>query len=528
MSPIHPESIKTVAIIGAGPSGLTAAKYLLSESHFTTIKIFEKRATVGGVWNYTPLPSSPKPLPPSLTPSSTPSPTSSLPSSDSSTPPRTPSGDDASHKTTAINTVTAHLPHLNTPMYQSLETNLPHMLMQFSDTPFPSQTQLFPSQEVVMRYLEGYADEIRHLIQFCTEVVDVRPAEESSTGAGWDVTLTKSVVESSVAGSIRTEHFDAVLVANGHCNWPLLPPIKGLEEWARMYPDSLHHSMSYKNPDAFTNKSHRSDQPLQRTLLVGGGPSGADISTQISKTCKPPLLVSTQSKSPYHLPLGDRAVDLPALVSLSPESRTAIFSNGQVEHDIDSIILCTGYSYQYPFLESWYPPAEVREKGVGILPLYKHIFHIRHPTLAFLEVPEMIVPFPLAEAQAAVVARVWSGRLTLPPYEEMGKWVEDVRTAKGEGRSMHALKPPQDVRYMKDMGYWCCKATMLGAEQDPPTLDPSTQGKMPREWDERMWWLRTQAAEMRKAFVRRGEERHEIRGYEELGFVFEGEGIHRQ
>ena len=140
----------------------------------------------------------------------------------------------------------------------------------------------------------------------------------------------------------------------------------------------------------------------------------------------------------------------------------------------------------------------------------------------------MIVPFPLAEAQAAVVARVWSGRLTLPQSKDMKKWSEDVRKVKGEGRSVHALEPPQNVRYMRSMRDWCCEATMLGAEQNPPHANPSTQGKMPRERDERMWWLRMQAAEMRKAFVRRGEQRHGVRGYEELGFVFEGERVHRQ
>ncbi|KAL8870686.1 MAG: hypothetical protein Q9174_003325 [Haloplaca sp. 1 TL-2023] len=386
------------------------------------------------------------------------------------------------------------------------------MLMRFSDTPFPRGTQLFPSREIVMHYLEGYADEIRHLIQFSTEVVDVRHAKGLSTGAGWGVTLKRSLEGASLAKANSTEHFDAVIVANGHCDWPLLPPIEGLDNWARMYPDSLHHSVSYKNPDAFKNK---------RTLIVGGGPSGADISFQISRTCKAPLLVSTQSKSPYHLDLGEWAIDLPTLVSLNPDSRSAVFFNGQVEDCIDSILLCTGYSYQYPFLESWHSSKEMKEKGVGVLPLYKHIFHTHYPSLAFLEVPEMIVPFPLAEAQAAVVARVWSGRLTLPPSEDMERWVHDVRNAKGEGRSMHALEPPQDLRYMRSMGDWCCEATRLEGELDQRRADTSFQGKMPREWDERMWWLRMQAAEMRKAFVRRGEERHGMKGYEELGFMFE-------
>ena len=44
-----------VAIIGAGPSGLVALKALRAELNVSTyIKIFERRSTVGGAWNYQP------------------------------------------------------------------------------------------------------------------------------------------------------------------------------------------------------------------------------------------------------------------------------------------------------------------------------------------------------------------------------------------------------------------------------------------------------------------------------------------
>ncbi|EJP61801.1 flavin dependent monooxygenase [Beauveria bassiana ARSEF 2860] len=49
----------------------------------------------------------------------------------------------------------------------------------------------------------------------------------------------------------------------------------------------------------------------------------------------------------------------------------------------------------------------------------KHIFHVGHPNLAFVMLHLRVVAFPFAESQVAVIARVWSGRLRLPPYEEM-------------------------------------------------------------------------------------------------------------
>src|SRR6516162_2897154 len=44
---------KRIAVVGGGPSGVTAAKYLLAEG-FLTVDIFEQRPETGGVWNYTP------------------------------------------------------------------------------------------------------------------------------------------------------------------------------------------------------------------------------------------------------------------------------------------------------------------------------------------------------------------------------------------------------------------------------------------------------------------------------------------
>jgi ribulose 1,5-bisphosphate synthetase/thiazole synthase len=41
---------RTVAVIGAGPSGLSAVKALEEEKAFDTIRVFERRDRVGGTW----------------------------------------------------------------------------------------------------------------------------------------------------------------------------------------------------------------------------------------------------------------------------------------------------------------------------------------------------------------------------------------------------------------------------------------------------------------------------------------------
>lgn len=412
-------------------------------------------------------------------------------------------------------------------MYEGLETNLPHMLMQYSDAPFPEGTQLFPRRDTVMQYLEDYARDLVGMIKFGHRVVDIAPTAKEGCHS-WTVTVKAGDGEERSTAEV----FDAVIAANGHCDWPLLPPIEGLDEWSKMFPESLHHSVSYKNAKAFKDQVGKATpqhsvygwledtkdftDKSQRVLLVGGGPSAADIGQQIGSVCKHPLIVAEIEKSPYHTDQ-PYTKEHPALVALNPHERAATFKDGSVEHDIDAILLCTGYAYRFPFLKSIAPA--VIDEGIRALPLYQHIFHERHPTLAFIETPEMIVPFPLAECQAAVIARVWSNRLALPSLQEMHKWREGILGERGAGRAFHALKSPLDLEYMNEMYAWSNEATEL------PNSEHGVRGKLPKQWDDEACWLRMTAPKMKKAFNVKGEHRANVPTYEELGFRFGDEEI---
>jgi cation diffusion facilitator CzcD-associated flavoprotein CzcO len=63
---------------------------------------------------------------------------------------------------------------LETPLYDNLEANIPKDLMAYSDKPFPDDAPLFPNHKTVLKYLEEHAEEVRHLIRFQTQVLDVR------------------------------------------------------------------------------------------------------------------------------------------------------------------------------------------------------------------------------------------------------------------------------------------------------------------------------------------------------------------
>lgn len=43
-------TIRSVAVIGAGPSGAAAAEALRRSNAFDVIRVFERRAEVGGAW----------------------------------------------------------------------------------------------------------------------------------------------------------------------------------------------------------------------------------------------------------------------------------------------------------------------------------------------------------------------------------------------------------------------------------------------------------------------------------------------
>src|SRR6187402_3660957 len=137
LRPNGPFNVKRVAIIGAGPSGLAAAKYLLAENAFETIDILEQQAEVGGVWNYTPLQAERVPVP-QTTPRV-------LPQN-----PVWPKG--------------AGAPVFSNPMYDRLNTNIPKNLMQYSDQDFPVESLLYPTRQDVQAYLVKYSQDIKHLI----------------------------------------------------------------------------------------------------------------------------------------------------------------------------------------------------------------------------------------------------------------------------------------------------------------------------------------------------------------------------
>ncbi|KAI9807203.1 MAG: hypothetical protein M1825_005921 [Sarcosagium campestre] len=457
-------NVRSIAIIGAGPGGIAATKYLLAERCFDRIDVFEQRDSVGGVWNYHPDPDR----------ASCP-----IPQNSPDMRPSRPLHDGSSLI-------------FQTPMYENLETNIPGSLMQFSDLTFPFSCQLFPRRETVLQYLKDYAEEVMHHVLFSTQVLDIQ-RETSQNRDRWRLTAKDLVSQAK-----REDIYDAIVVANGHYNIPFVPDILNISKWNESHPGTIQHSSSFRTTEDFKGK---------KVLVVGNAASGLDIGAHIAQVCRKPLLVSQRSVS-YLSPLPELwRKELPEIAEFITENRRVRFIDGTIEDDVDAIVFCTGYFYSFPFFSSLDPPPA--PTGIRAEHVYKHIFFTPHPTLAFIGLPQKVVPFPVSECQAAVAARVWANRIRLPERHTMEDWEMERLKAQETPNRFHHFKFPADAAYLNDLHDWCMQA-------DVPEM-----GKEPPRWGEKMQWIREKFPEIKRAFAERGEERRNIRTMEDLGFNFE-------
>ncbi|KAF2159044.1 hypothetical protein M409DRAFT_71290 [Zasmidium cellare ATCC 36951] len=445
---------KSVCIIGAGPTGLAAAKYLLAEKAFDRIAVVEQRSEVGGIWNYTPC--------------------DDEPAKDLSVPQTSPhAGVD---KPVWRNSNAAHVlgekeeeeaAAFITPLYDRLETNIPRGLMGFSDLDWPEDCQLFPRHNDVLDYLKRYAHDVRHLIEFRTQVLDVSQLEDGR----WSVQTQE--VQRNVPQAIQEHIFDAVIVANGHYDVPYIPSVPGIEAWHKSYPGAITHSKFYRKPEYYTGK---------KVIVIGNSASGIDIGTQIG-TVSTTLILSQKSESYLGSVASPNKVEKPEIVEFIEKDRSVRFADGTNESDIDARVENT----------------------------YRHFFYRPNPTLALLALNQKVIPFSVAEAQSAVVARVLAGRLALPDEATMKPWEEDVVADAGNGKSFHVLKFPKDADYINSLHDWALQADAGG----------KVVGKTPPYWREKDYWTREQFPAIKKAFQEFGDERHNKRTLEDVGFSFE-------
>ncbi|KAG8374751.1 hypothetical protein BUALT_Bualt10G0028400 [Buddleja alternifolia] len=351
---------RSVAVIGAGAAGLSAALELRREGH--DVVVYERETQIGGTWSYT------------------------------SQTENDPIGLDPTRKV------------VHSSLYASLRTNLPREVMGFRVYPFVANRghgrdpRRFPGHREVFEYLRDFAAEfeLSELVRFGSEVWHVGLMDDKK----WVVKSRNS----SNGCDDGDQVYDAVMVCNGHYTEPRPAEISGIDEW----PGKQIHSHNYRVPDPFRD---------QIVVVIGSSASADDISRDIARVAKEVHIASRSVQSEHLGKLaGHENIWLHSMINRAYKDGIVAFQDGN-EVGADVILHCTGYKYHFPFLET-NGIVTVEDNRVG--PLYKHIFPpTLAPWLSFVGLPWKVVPFPMFEFQNKWIAGVLSGRIRLPSIEEM-------------------------------------------------------------------------------------------------------------
>ncbi|XP_026315002.1 senecionine N-oxygenase-like [Hyposmocoma kahamanoa] len=180
-------------IIGAGYSGLAAARYL--KDYDLSFVVFEATKHVGGTWHYDP----------------------------------------------HVGFDEEGLP-VYTSMYKYLRTNTPIQTMEYTGFPFPDGTPSYPTATCFHKYLKLFAKsfDLVKRIQFKTFVTSVEWA-----AGRWIVSYTKLDSKENA-----TESCDYVIVANGEFLNPYVPKFQGLD----LFKGSIIHSHYYREPEKYQGR----------------------------------------------------------------------------------------------------------------------------------------------------------------------------------------------------------------------------------------------------------------------------------
>ncbi|KAL4274478.1 hypothetical protein S245_068918 [Arachis hypogaea] len=391
---------KNVCVIGAGPSGLVAARELRKEGH--RVVVLEQNHEIGGQWLYEP----------------------------------NVVGEDPLGRNPFLK--------VHSSIYESLRLTSPREIMGFTDFPFMVKKgrdmRRFPSHTELLNYLKDFCEwfGLREMIRFNTRVDYVGMLDYgaySNNDLKW---VVRSVEKKSE--KVVEEVFDAVVVATGHYSQPKLPSIKGMDTWIR----KQMHSHVYRSPEPLCNEI---------VVVVGNSLSGQDISLELVKVAKEVHMSSRSLNITEGL---SKVISKHENFHLHPQIDT-LHEDGKVTFvdgssiSADTILYCTGYSYAFPFLDTK-GMVVVDDDRVG--PLYEHTFPPSlAPSLSFIGIPRKIIGFPFFESQAIWIAQVLSGRKVLPSWEDMMKSIKEFyHSREVAGIPKHCTHDIADFEYCVKYG----------------------------------------------------------------------------
>lgn len=449
--PSQVKETKHVAIIGAGPSGISSARAFLKFPHHK-VDIFEKRDKAGGIWSRKSYNNSSASVGNLWNTSSR----RSIP--DGPFPTTLPARTDETYP--------------ESPIYSGLVTNVPQQLM-FGFTAFKQKLDrncsFFISGEEVVERVEASAEPYREFIRFNTSVEDVKNLG-SKENPKYRIITKQRINESEELWNSRD--YDFLIVAVGH-NWePRIPDVPGLKD----FPGEVVHSATYSGANQFKGK---------RVLVVGTRESGLDIKDQLRPVASK-IYLAQRSEHPYGRSVEKKGVELRgALVRVS--GNKVFFSNDEKGEEVDAIILATGYRFHFPFLGNLgrtHP--ETKEQvpysspgGAHYIPgTFEHTFDIYSKNIAFVGPPTGTPFFSAWEKQAFVAALVFNRLAELPSREFMERW-ENERLNRPNG-----VKNAHQLLTLSDRALFLENLNIIASDylSRPEQIDDELLRDWPREW----------------------------------------------
>ena len=405
--------MQTVAVIGAGPAGLVAGRYLKSEG-FTPV-LFEQGTRIGGQWSA-----------------------------------------DPGHSG----------------VWPEMRTNTSRIMTSFSDLPHDAGTPTYPTNEAMGEYLQRYAemfDLTRH-IRLKTPVRELR-----RDGDGWivrtdtgeerfgrvvvatgryhkpaipDVPGLKSFSGSAGVNHTfsykRPEDYRGLRVLVGGCAISSAEIASDLAGLGAKRVVLTNRRQRYVLPKlvngvpldhvAFTRFSALSKEwfPMatvgagfkQFVLSVAGSPEQFGAPKPADDVFEAGITMSQ-----FFLPMvaEGRVYIKPWIESV--DGKTVRFMDGSAE-DFDGIVFGTGYDLDLPFLSD--DLRRILDVDRQHIDLYKFTFHPKLPGLAFIGLYEQVGPYyPVVELQARWIAYTMSGAIAAPSKEELEAGVAAYRARRG-------------------------------------------------------------------------------------------------
>ena len=426
LDPTHmPE--RTVAVIGGGPAGLVAARFL--KKHGFDPVVFEAAAAVGGQWN-------------------------------------------AGSPLSAV--------------WPGMRTNTSRVLTAFSDLDHPAGTNVYPSQLDMMAYLQQYAEKagLTPHLRLSSRVEGL----DQGAGAGWIVRSRRG--ESTVSelfsrvvvatgcctapdvpaiaglsgfagrgGAIHSSQYKGAEPYRGQSVLVAGCSISALEIASELAASGAKVCIAMRRQRyvlqkllagvptdhvAFTRFAAQAGRVLPPEAIAAG------MKQMVVESCGSPgqfgaprpddnIFAAGLTQSQNYLALVAEGRIQPRPWIEAVDGRTVHFADRSSEA-FDAVILGTGFKLTLPFV------SETIAATLGLdgyhVDLHDHTLHPDLDGLGFIGLYPLVGPyFPVLELQARWLAHVWAGLRPMPSIETMQEGVSAARARRSGPRDvpMHAL-----------------------------------------------------------------------------------------